>query len=88
MPPRAVWPEVPVVTHLHGTELLMLEQIEQYGAADGDGSRIGLPLSWRICRLLGASAACDCPSQHAHPRGHRLITPPARFAFLVSPRIA
>jgi D-inositol-3-phosphate glycosyltransferase len=42
----SVWPEVPVVTHLHGTELLMLEQIEQYGAPDGDGSRVGLPVSW------------------------------------------
>ena len=42
---EAVWPDLPVVTHLHGTELLMLEQIEQYGAADG--SQIGLPPSWR-----------------------------------------
>jgi glycosyltransferase involved in cell wall biosynthesis len=42
---EAVWPDVPVVTHLHGTELLMLEQIEQYGAANG--SQIGLPPSWR-----------------------------------------
>jgi D-inositol-3-phosphate glycosyltransferase len=38
------WPDVPVVTHLHGTELLMLEQIEQYNAAKG--SRIELPASW------------------------------------------
>ena len=42
---EAVWPDVPVVTHLHGTELLMLEQIGQYGAADG--SQIGMPPSWR-----------------------------------------
>ena len=28
-----VWPDVPVVTHLHGTELHMLEQIEQYSGA-------------------------------------------------------
>ncbi len=42
---EAVWPDVPILTHLHGTELLMLEQIEQYGAADG--SSIGLPPSWR-----------------------------------------
>jgi D-inositol-3-phosphate glycosyltransferase len=42
---ETVWPDVPVVTHLHGTELLMLEQIEQYGAADG--SQIGLPPTWR-----------------------------------------
>ena len=38
-----VFPDVPVVTHLHGTELLMLEQIEQYSSAKG----IELPASWR-----------------------------------------
>ena len=38
-----VFPDVPVVTHLHGTELLMLEQIEQYGSAKG----IELPAAWR-----------------------------------------
>jgi glycosyltransferase involved in cell wall biosynthesis len=42
-----VWPEVPVVTHLHGTELLMLEHIEQYGGAGGKGSPIGLSPAWR-----------------------------------------
>jgi glycosyltransferase involved in cell wall biosynthesis len=41
---ESVWPDVPVVTHLHGTELLMLEQIERYGHAKG--SRIELPVSW------------------------------------------
>jgi glycosyltransferase involved in cell wall biosynthesis len=41
---ESVWPDVPVVTHLHGTELLMLEQIERYGYAKG--SRIELPVSW------------------------------------------
>jgi glycosyltransferase involved in cell wall biosynthesis len=44
---ESVWPDVPVVTHLHGTELLMLEQIEQYSGGNGEGSRIGLPASWR-----------------------------------------
>jgi glycosyltransferase involved in cell wall biosynthesis len=44
---EGVWPDVPVVTHLHGTELLMLEQIEQYSGGNGEGSRIGLPASWR-----------------------------------------
>jgi glycosyltransferase involved in cell wall biosynthesis len=39
-----VFPDVPVLTHLHGTELLMLEQIEQYSSAKG---RIELPASWR-----------------------------------------
>ena len=38
-----VFPDVPVVTHLHGTELLMLEQIEQYSSPNG----IELPSSWR-----------------------------------------
>jgi hypothetical protein len=42
----SVWPDVPVVTHLHGTEVLILEQIEQ-NDADSDGSRIGSPVSWR-----------------------------------------
>jgi glycosyltransferase involved in cell wall biosynthesis len=42
-----VWPDVPVVTHLHGTELLMLEEIEQYDRANGEGPRLGLPESWR-----------------------------------------
>jgi glycosyltransferase involved in cell wall biosynthesis len=41
---ESLWPDVPVVTNLHGTELLMLEQIEQYGAARG---RIEMPRSWR-----------------------------------------
>ena len=41
-----VWPDVPVVTHLHGTELLMLEQIEQFSAANREGSRMVLPTSW------------------------------------------
>ena len=36
--------DVPVVTHLHGTELLMLEQIDQYIKVTG--SRIELPASW------------------------------------------
>ena len=40
---EAVFPEVPVVTHLHGTELLMLEQIELFSSAKG----IELPASWR-----------------------------------------
>jgi glycosyltransferase involved in cell wall biosynthesis len=38
-----VFPDVPVVTHLHGTELLMLEQIDQYSSAKG----IDVPASWR-----------------------------------------
>ena len=38
---------MPVVTHLHGTELLMLDQIEQYSGGNSEGSRIGLPASWR-----------------------------------------
>ena len=42
-----VWPQVPVITHLHGTELLMLEQIEQYSGAGGKGSPIGVSPSWR-----------------------------------------
>jgi glycosyltransferase involved in cell wall biosynthesis len=42
-----VWPDVPVITHLHGTELLMLEQIEQYSGAGGKGSPIGVSVSWR-----------------------------------------
>jgi glycosyltransferase involved in cell wall biosynthesis len=42
---KSVWPDVPAVTHLHGTELLMLEQIEQYSKAKGQ--RIELPPSWR-----------------------------------------
>jgi glycosyltransferase involved in cell wall biosynthesis len=41
---KSVWPDVPVVTHLHGTELLMLEQIDQYIKVTG--SRIELPASW------------------------------------------
>jgi hypothetical protein len=40
---ESVSPDVPVVTHLHGTELLMLEQVEQYSSAKG----IELPESWR-----------------------------------------
>jgi glycosyltransferase involved in cell wall biosynthesis len=44
---KDIWPDVPVVTHLHGTELLMLEEIEQYSDAKGAGSRIGLPGSWK-----------------------------------------
>jgi glycosyltransferase involved in cell wall biosynthesis len=40
---ESLWPDVPVVTHLHGTELLMLEQIEQYSDAKG---RIERPASW------------------------------------------
>jgi glycosyltransferase involved in cell wall biosynthesis len=42
-----VWPEVPVITHLHGTELLMLEGIEQYSGGGGKGSPIGVSESWR-----------------------------------------
>ena len=42
-----LWPEVPVVTHLHGTELLMLEGMEQYSGAGGKGSPIGVSESWR-----------------------------------------
>jgi glycosyltransferase involved in cell wall biosynthesis len=41
---KSVWPDVPVVTHLHGTELLMLEQIDQ--CIKVTGSRIELPASW------------------------------------------
>jgi D-inositol-3-phosphate glycosyltransferase len=42
-----VWPGVPVVTHLHGTELLMLEEIERYGNASSAGPQLGRPESWR-----------------------------------------
>jgi glycosyltransferase involved in cell wall biosynthesis len=42
-----VWPQVPVVTHLHGTELLMLEHIEQYAGAGGKGSPMGVSPAWR-----------------------------------------
>ena len=42
-----VWPQVPVVTHLHGTELLMLEHIEQYSGDGGKGSPIGVSPAWR-----------------------------------------
>lgn len=48
-----VWPEVPVVTHLHGTELLMLEHVEQYGGAGGKGSAIGLSSAWRYAAYWG-----------------------------------
>ena len=40
---ESLWPHVPVVTHLHGTELLMLEQIEQFSDAKG---RFETPASW------------------------------------------
>jgi D-inositol-3-phosphate glycosyltransferase len=43
---ESVWPDLPVVTHLHGTELLMLEQIEQFNAANDEGSQVVLPTSW------------------------------------------
>jgi glycosyltransferase involved in cell wall biosynthesis len=43
---ESVWSDVPVVTHLHGTELLMLEQIEQFSAANREGSPTVLPTSW------------------------------------------
>jgi D-inositol-3-phosphate glycosyltransferase len=42
-----VWPDLPVITHLHGTELLMLEHIEQYSGGGGKGSPIGVSASWR-----------------------------------------
>ena len=45
---------MPVVTHLHGTELLMLEQIEQYSGGDRKGSVIGLPASWRYAGYWAA----------------------------------
>ena len=51
---ESVWPDVPVVTHLHGTELLMLEQIEQYSGGDRKGSVIGLPASWRYAGYWAA----------------------------------
>jgi D-inositol-3-phosphate glycosyltransferase len=44
---KQVWPDVPVITHLHGTELLMLEHIEQYSGGGGKGSPIGISASWR-----------------------------------------
>ena len=44
---ESVWPKVPVITHLHGTELLMLEHVEQYSGAGGKGSPIGVSASWR-----------------------------------------
>jgi glycosyltransferase involved in cell wall biosynthesis len=49
-----VWPELPVVTHLHGTELLMLEGIEQYSGAGGKGSPIGVSESWRYAGYWAA----------------------------------
>jgi glycosyltransferase involved in cell wall biosynthesis len=42
-----VWPDRPVITHLHGTELLMLEHIEQYSGAGGKASPIGVSPPWR-----------------------------------------
>ena len=78
---EAVWPDVPVVTNLHGTELLILEQIGQDDAAESDGSRIGSPV-WRYADYW--AHGCVLPSAARTSSRHRLIMPPARFAFLVS----
>ena len=79
---EAVWPDVPVVTNLHGTELLILEQIGQDDAAESDGSRIGSPV-WRYADYW-AHGCVLLPSAARTSSRHRLIMPPARFAFLVS----
>jgi hypothetical protein len=66
-----VFPEVPVVTHLHGTELLMLEQIEQFSSAKGiewPYPPITLPAR---CASWGARGSCD---HHSQRGGHRALS--------------
>jgi len=72
-----VAPEVPIVGHLHGTELLMLEQIEQ-----------GPPPGWEFAeqwreRLIGWAADCErlIVSPAGLERAHRLLD--ASFTKLV-----
>ena len=77
-----VCPDVPVVTHLHGTELLMLEQIEQYSGAKGTNCRRrgGMPgIGWTGCARLLSAATASWPSPQT--------TLPARFASWECPRI-
>ena len=56
-----VWPDVPVVTHLHGTELHMLEQIEQYSGAVP-------PASWTYAAYWTERLRATAQRSDTHPR--------------------
>src|SRR5690606_25373793 len=53
---RAVWPQAAVVSHLHGTELKMLDSLRA-GAVDEARGRYGPAWMERMCRWAGES---DC----------------------------
>jgi len=65
-----VAPEVPVVAHLHGTELAMLEAIDERGHHNG-------PASWEWSdRMRRWAARAECvlvPSEHEACRAERLL---------------
>ena len=77
--------DVPVVTHLHGTELLMLEQIDQYIKVTG--SRIELPASWTYAEYWAERLRATAAQAHILSL-YRPTTPHARCALSESPRIA
>lgn len=75
------WPELPVVGHLHGGELLLLEEIRR-----DDGARLPYGRAWAQ-RMRRWAAACDklvliSPSQRA--RAQRLLGVEADDCVLVS----
>jgi glycosyltransferase involved in cell wall biosynthesis len=67
-----VAPDVPVVTHLHGTELKMLDQIDRGDPGVGEGEHAG----WWAARMRAAAhraAATIVISPHQHDEAVRLL---------------
>lgn len=58
---RLLWPDVPVITHLHGTELKMLAKAAEYPAGSGRWVR---PWVRRMQRWAGQSARLVTVSEH------------------------
>ncbi len=68
----AVLPGIPVVTHLHGTELKMLDKIERGEAGDGQGAHA----AWWAARMRAAAhraAATIVISPHQRDEAVRLL---------------
>ena len=81
---HALWPDVPLITHLHGTELKMLTLAESCSTANGSESRRGV---WaeRMQRWAGDSDRVVVIAPHYQQLVQQMLpVEPARVATIVS----
>jgi glycosyltransferase involved in cell wall biosynthesis len=81
---RMVWPDVPVVTHLHGTELMMLAALHD-GSTEARSRRFSAAWDQRMQRWAGESERVVVVSPHDGAMAHDLLPiEPPRVATIAS----